>query len=92
MWAEDRLHLFGEGHRRVALHAFSVLGPTPEGTDWAEPLPAAASLPRRVAVRGHVEWTRDHLGQGVVRRLRGRSSGDLLQPKRTVLGPVRQPD
>ena len=92
MWAEDRLHMTGEGHRRVALHAFSVLGHTAEGTDWAEPLPAAASLPRRVAVRGHVEWTRDHLGPWVVRRLRGRSSGDLVQPKRTVLGPVRQPD
>ncbi|HSE71586.1 MAG TPA: SGNH/GDSL hydrolase family protein [Nocardioidaceae bacterium] len=88
MWAEDRLHMTGEGHRRVALAAFTALGFAPEDADWAAPLPPAGAAGRVETLRGNAAWAREHLGPWVLRRLRGRSSGDLVEPKRSALLPV----
>ncbi|MFZ0159880.1 MAG: SGNH/GDSL hydrolase family protein, partial [Kineosporiaceae bacterium] len=41
MWAEDRIHLTSEGHRRVALAAHATLHGLGEDDDWATPLPPA---------------------------------------------------
>jgi lysophospholipase L1-like esterase len=38
VWSQDRLHLNGEGHRRVALRACEVVG-IPVSEDWRETLP-----------------------------------------------------
>lgn len=89
MWAEDRLHMTSEGHRRVALAAFTSLGFAPEDADWAAPLPPPDPVPSVQALRGHVTWARDHLGPWVLRRLRGRSTGDVLVAKHSSLGPLR---
>ncbi|HSR23608.1 MAG TPA: SGNH/GDSL hydrolase family protein, partial [Candidatus Eisenbacteria bacterium] len=43
MWSEDRLHLSGEGHLRVAAAVLEALGRDP-GVDWRAPL--APALPR----------------------------------------------
>jgi len=87
MWAEDRLHLSSEGHRRVALLAAATLlgtGDTPgsdEPPKWSvrlDPLPRAALA----TARRDLAWARQHLAPWVGRRLAGRSSGDGRTAKR----------
>ena len=89
MWADDRLHMTSEGHRRVALAAFTALGFSPEDADWAAPLPPPEPVPGAQALRGHLAWGRDHLGPWVLRRLRGRSTGDELTAKHSGLARFR---
>lgn len=86
MWADDRLHLNAEGHRRVAEAVWQALGHEPE-EDWDAPLPPAVRpgwLARRTS---DARFAREHLGPWIVRRLTGRSSGDGRAPKRGELGP-----
>lgn len=92
IWADDRIHMVSEGHRRVALEAFASL--TAEHVDrsaapWRVPLdetvPAAV-----LGLRSNAEWARQYVAPWVQRRLRGRSSGDARSAKRPVLG--RWPD
>ncbi len=90
MWAEDRLHMTGEGHRRVALAGFTALGFSAQDADWAAPLPPAEPVPAAQALRGHAAWARDHLGPWALRRLRGRSSGDEVPAKRARLAPLEE--
>jgi hypothetical protein len=87
LWDMDRLHLTGEGHRRVAEAVWQTLGYEPEDPQWHVPPPA--SLPpgwvtRRVA---DVRFARQHLLPWIGRRLTGRSSGDGRPPKRPELMP-----
>ncbi|MFJ6787814.1 SGNH/GDSL hydrolase family protein [Streptomyces angustmyceticus] len=75
MWADDRLHLNAEGHRRVAEAVWQALG-LPAAADWDAPLPAAPP-PGWGARRGaDLRFAREHLGPWIGRRLTGRSSGD----------------
>ncbi|GHJ20714.1 SGNH/GDSL hydrolase family protein [Streptomyces albus] len=87
MWADDRLHLTAEGHRRVAEAVWQRLG-LPAETDWNTPLPPAAppSWPARRAA--DLRFTRVHLLPWIGRRLTGRSSGDGRAPKRPELAPL----
>ena len=89
MWADDRIHLTSEGHRRVALVALEALGHPTDRGDWARPLPPADRATRREELRAHGEWVRTHLGPWVGRRLRAESSGDRLGPKRPAATPLR---
>lgn len=91
MWATDRIHLTAEGHRRVALHALDALG-AGAGEDWATLLPPAPARIRREAVREDAQWVREYVGPWVGRRLRGRSSGDTVQPKRPAAQRVQPPE
>ena len=88
MWAADRIHLTAEGHQRVAWQAADVLG-AGSGRDWATPLPPGPAVRRSVAVRDDARWVREYVGPWVGRRLRGRSSGDTVAPKRPKAGPVQ---
>ncbi|MEV4441365.1 SGNH/GDSL hydrolase family protein [Streptomyces sp. NPDC049577] len=75
LWADDRLHLNTEGHRRVAEAVWQALGHEP-AFDWREPLPPAAR-PGWSARRGSdLRFAREHLLPWIGRRLTGRSSGD----------------
>lgn len=86
MWAEDRLHLNAEGHRRVAEAVWQALGHEAE-EDWRRPLPAAV-LPGWASRRASdARFAREHLGPWIGRRLTGRSSGDGRPPKRAELLP-----
>jgi lysophospholipase L1-like esterase len=91
-WSADRLHLSPAGHRRVALRACEVLG-VPVAADWREPWPSAegiaASQARAwlAARRTDMRWARVHAAPWVVRRVRGVSSGDGVDPKRPELLP-----
>lgn len=86
LWAEDRLHLDGEGHRRVAEAVWQALGRTPQ-FDWAEALPVSVPLPWPARRAADLRFTRRHLLPWIGRRLTGRSSGDGLPPKRAELVP-----
>ena len=92
MWADDRIHMTAEGHRRVALAALWTLGHATDESDWRTPLPAAAPVPRREALAGNARWAREYLAPWVQRRLRGESSGDLLTAKRPEVTPLERKD
>ncbi len=90
MWAADRIHLTSQGHERVARYAAEVLGLTGDGS-WHEPLPPAPARVRRESLREDALWLRQYVGPWVSRRLRGRSSGDAVQPKRPLPEPFEPP-
>ncbi|MGW7352484.1 SGNH/GDSL hydrolase family protein [Streptomyces sp. NPDC054784] len=85
-WADDRLHLTEEGHRRVAEAVWQRLGNAAE-SDWRSPLPPSARQGWTERRRTDLRFTREHLAPWVVRRLTGRSSGDGRPPKRPELAP-----
>jgi lysophospholipase L1-like esterase len=88
LWSEDRLHANAGGHERMAAAAAEALGVDWHDADWRSPLPQIP--PRRLPARlaGDVAWMGRHLAPWVMRRVRGRSSGDGRVPKRPELGPI----
>jgi len=88
LWAPDRIHMDSEGHRRVALNAFTTLGFTALDASWADPLPAAPPISRADAARANAQWAREYVGPWVQRRLRGQSSGDSISAKRPAVTPL----
>ena len=91
LWDVDRLHLTGEGHRRVAEAVWQTLGYEAEDTEWRTPPPA--TLPPGWAARrtADVRFARQHLLPWIGRRLTGRSSGDGRPAKRPDLLPYEGP-
>ncbi len=86
MWDEDRLHFSPMGHHTIARMVLDTLN-VPHELDPIEPRP----LPERTwreAYADDVVWARQHLFPWVVRRLRGRSSGDGMNPKRPQAEPL----
>jgi lysophospholipase L1-like esterase len=80
MWAPDRLHLSADGHALVAAFVLAALGdprpaqlPDLEQTDVRQPWLTAR--------REDAEWVRTYFAPWVGRQLRGRSAGDLVDPK-----------
>jgi lysophospholipase L1-like esterase len=90
LWADDRLHLSAEGHRRVAEAVLQAIG-FPASFDWRAPLPEAAPDRRLAKLGGDLRWLGKHVGPWIVRRLTGRSSGDGRTPKRPELTTYPQP-
>jgi lysophospholipase L1-like esterase len=92
VWSQDRLHLNGEGHRRVALRACETVGITVSG-DWREPLPAGRGMARwMTARREDARWARQYAMPWVQRRIKGVSTGDGLPPKRPELSVLDDPE
>lgn len=87
LWAEDRLHLTSEGHRRVAEAVWQRLG-LPAEFDWAAPLPPPPYHRWTARRKQDALFTRQYLLPWVGRRLTGRSSGDGRAPKRPDLTPL----
>ncbi|MGW5052391.1 SGNH/GDSL hydrolase family protein [Actinokineospora sp. NPDC004072] len=87
LWADDRIHLNAEGHRRVAEAVLCALGRDPEFA-WDAPVPPAPPLPWRERAAAELRWARTHALPWIGRRLTGRSSGDGRPPKRPDLTPV----
>ena len=85
--ADDRLHLNGDGHARVADRVCEVLGVPPEG-DWRRPWPGTP--PRSWITRrsDDARWAHAHMWPWVQRRVRGESTGDGRPPKRPEPTPV----
>ncbi|MGP3998916.1 SGNH/GDSL hydrolase family protein [Streptomyces sp. 8N706] len=86
LWADDRLHLRAEGHRRVAEAVWQALGHEPE-EDWNAPLPSAVPPGWLLRRASDARFAREHLVPWIGRRLTGRSSGDGRPPKRGELVP-----
>ncbi|SCK59180.1 SGNH/GDSL hydrolase family protein [Streptomyces sp. WMMB 322] len=84
LWADDRLHLNGEGHSRVAEAVCQQLGHSAV-SDWRAPLAPSPSQSWVARRRADARFTREHLLPWIGRRLTGRSSGDGRTPKRPEL-------
>jgi lysophospholipase L1-like esterase len=87
LWSADRLHANTAGHRRIAAAMTQALGLEPDEDPWA-PLPAADPARRVQALWGETRWVARHMTPWVLRRFRGRSSGDGRTAKRPQLTPV----
>ena len=91
-WAEDRVHLNAAGHRGLAYAAANVLGvPHAEALGALESAVHETDDDGRPTLIGDLEWLRRHAAPWVLRRARGRTAGDGLEPKRAVLSPVVVP-
>jgi lysophospholipase L1-like esterase len=87
LWNEDRLHANAEGHRRIAAAAAHAIGLPDTDMSWTAAFPAPL---RRRSRRSHVRWFGLYFTPWLVRRLRGRSSGDGRVAKRPELEPLRE--
>ncbi|MFC8733903.1 SGNH/GDSL hydrolase family protein [Luteimicrobium sp. NPDC057192] len=76
VWAQDRIHLTDEGHRRVADAALVGLGLAPDDADWDVPLTPLPRAPFSDRARENARWAREYVGPWVRRRVRHESSGD----------------
>lgn len=89
LWSADRLHAGPSGHARIAAavaHALEVPG---SDDGWTRPLPPDPAVRTGLrAVGAELRWVGTFLGPWLVRRVRGRSSGDGRQAKRPALLPV----
>jgi uncharacterized protein (DUF952 family)/lysophospholipase L1-like esterase len=86
-WSPDRIHANPLGHALIAAGFADTLG-LPGFSGWADPLPtvARASALRRAGVE--LRWLGGDVAPWMLRRLRGRSSGDGITAKRPRLVPV----
>ena len=85
-WSADRLHMSTAGHRLVAAAVLERLGLDPVELGPGDVEPAAEADRRRAAaLRADLAWARAYAAPWVGRKLRGRSTGDLLDPKRPEL-------
>jgi lysophospholipase L1-like esterase len=88
LWHPDRLHANQEGHARIAAAIASGLALPGADDAWAQPLPPVLPPRRHRALAADAAWARRHFAPWVLRRLRGRSSGDGRSAKRPDLTPL----
>jgi len=86
LWDADRMHMSSAGHQRMAIEVLDRLGVPHDLV--ALDVPALPELGRRARLAADLAWARSHAAPWVHRRLTGRSSGDTVDPRRPVLGPV----
>lgn len=85
LWHVDRLHANPEGHRRIAAAAAELLGVPGSDHSWAEDFPTDLAARRRERLIAHAVWAHVYFRPWLMRRLRGRSSGDGRVAKRSQL-------
>ncbi|WP_316761496.1 SGNH/GDSL hydrolase family protein [Streptomyces herbicida] len=88
LWSPDRLHASPLGHERIAAamaHALELPG---SDDSWTRPLPHGRTPSALRAAGAELRWAGSFLGPWLVRRIRGRSSGDGRRAKRPALLPV----
>ncbi|WAP53415.1 SGNH/GDSL hydrolase family protein [Arthrobacter sp. ATA002] len=86
MWAPDRLHFSPLGHHTIAAMVLDTLAVR----HTLEPLEPKPLPPKnwRTARTEDLTWAREYFMPWVVRRVRHRSSGDGIEAKRPVAGPI----
>jgi lysophospholipase L1-like esterase len=89
LWDRDRLHGNPEGHRRIAAAAAELLSLPGANHDWARDYADPVLRRRRERIIAHAVWAHVYFRPWLVRRLRGRSSGDGRVAKRPGLDPLR---
>jgi lysophospholipase L1-like esterase len=86
LWNEDRLHANPEGHQRIALAAAHALGLPDTDASWTDVFTDPLGRRSRAS---HAVWFGRYFTPWLIRRLRGRSSGDGRVAKRPELEPFR---
>ena len=84
LWDVDRLHANPEGHRRIALAAAHALGLAGRRHVWTDVFDDPLGRRSRAS---HAVWFGRYFTPWLIRRLRGRSSGDGRVAKRPELEP-----
>ena len=92
LWCDDRLHANSGGHERIAGAAAAALGYGDEAAGWATPLPDRARRAAPFRYGSDAVWIGRHLTPWLIRRLRGRSSGDGRTAKRPELTAFSKPE
>ena len=88
LWTPDRLHPNADGHARIAAAMADLLDLPGADGSWREPLPPM--VPSHLArVRAEISWSGRHFAPWLLRRARGRSSGDGVVAKRPDIAPPR---
>jgi lysophospholipase L1-like esterase len=87
LWSVDRLHASTLGHERITGALCHALGLDAERW-WAEALPPLSRRRTHAVVAAELVWAQRYFTPWLIRRLRGRSSGDGRVAKRPELGPV----
>ncbi|GAA2912221.1 SGNH/GDSL hydrolase family protein [Streptosporangium fragile] len=90
LWSADRIHATPLGHARIAAAVVDALGLPGGDASWSDPLPPVRPAPVWSRVGRELAWAGSFLGPWVLRRLRGRSSGDGRVAKRPDLLPMSQ--
>jgi lysophospholipase L1-like esterase len=88
LWSEDRLHANSAGHERIYAALARALELPGSDDSWQTPLPPVPRPGRAEAIAAELAWTGRYMAPWVLRRLRGRSSGDGISAKRPRLAPV----
>jgi lysophospholipase L1-like esterase len=88
LWSIDRIHASSVGHARIAAGVAHALALPGSDNSWTAPLPPLPPTPAWRRAGAELTWAGSFLGPWVVRRIRGRSSGDGRTPKRPTLQPV----
>ncbi|TPW70940.1 SGNH/GDSL hydrolase family protein [Schumannella sp. 10F1B-5-1] len=86
MWAPDRLHFSPLGHHTIARMVLDALN-VENDLVASDPGPAPVRHWRE-ARADDLGWAREYLVPWVLRRIRHQSSGDGIDPKRPVPGPI----
>ncbi|WP_030170017.1 SGNH/GDSL hydrolase family protein [Spirillospora albida] len=88
LWSTDRIHATPLGHARIAAAVAHTLGLPGSDASWADPLPALPPPRVWAKVGREAAWVGAFLGPWMLRRIRGRSSGDGRTAKRPSLSKV----
>ncbi|WP_433327163.1 SGNH/GDSL hydrolase family protein [Spirillospora sp. CA-294931] len=88
MWSVDRLHLSVEGHARLAAAAAHALDLPGSDESWTAAMAPVAAPPLWRSAWIEARWLGSFAGPWILRRVRGRSSGDGRFAKRPELLPV----
>lgn len=91
LWSPDRIHASSLGHARIAAAVAHTLAIAGTDESWTSPLPSLPPPPPWRRARTELTWATTFVGPWIVRRLRGRSSGDGRTPKRPTLQPITLP-
>jgi uncharacterized protein (DUF952 family)/lysophospholipase L1-like esterase len=87
IWSPDRIHANSLGHSLIAA-AFADAAGLPGHAAWSEPLPPLPVPRSWQRARTEARWVTGTVVPWLVRRARGRSSGDGITAKRPRLLPV----
>lgn len=87
IWSPDRIHANPWGHSLIAAAFADTLGVTGVG-HWQVPLPISAPVGRLRRGAAELRWLGADVVPWLLRRLRGRSSGDGITAKRPRMLPV----
>ena len=88
LWSPDRLHAGPLGHERIAAALAHALGLDGADGSWTDALPVAPRRRPHALIAAELAWAQRYFTPWLVRRIRGRSSGDGRVAKRPELLPL----